>query len=422
MKKRKKLLVLSPLFGVNAPQPTRFREFVSHWSGYFDITVLAFRVGETRFLTQFQEILALMEMGRAGKLLIGSRLKNRDARENIETGHIRQNRRLKHLLKKIRINRFFFPDIFIVEYFRIKKQLYKQVIDINPDVVIISTSPFTLMLLAGPLKKRFPCLKIIIDTGDPFYGDGSSYSKRLFNRLFAKPLEKKCLKEADLLVVPSMNLKRHYLSTFMDVINKEKVKVIEDGIRELFIRISEGRRVRKAHFRMVYAGRFYELLRDPSELYAAVTLFSENEIQLRIFGNNQGRFVPPLHDKRFLLGGTISTEQLAIEYQEADMIVFIDNAYGVQVPGKAYEVLAINRPVLCIVKDEKSPSSELFKDQDGVVVVHNDRQEIVAGISKMMNTKPGQQFNREFHRYTFEVLAKRYYTLIEELTADNKAT
>ena len=41
----KRLLVISPLFYVNAPQPARFRELVSRWAGHFEVTVLAFEYG-----------------------------------------------------------------------------------------------------------------------------------------------------------------------------------------------------------------------------------------------------------------------------------------------------------------------------------------------------------------------------------------
>ena len=46
--------------------------------------------------------------------------------------------------------------------------------------------------------------KIVIDAGDPFHGDSSSYSRRLAHRLFARRIERSGLAKADMTVVPTL--------------------------------------------------------------------------------------------------------------------------------------------------------------------------------------------------------------------------
>lgn len=433
----KRLLVISPLFYVNAPQPARFRELVSRWAAHFEVTVLAFNTGGEDKITQTGAVVSLMEFSTPGRLLIGSRLRGHDRQQQGSQANgfpDKLNRSgllpdssskrisFRGILRKIHINRFFFPDIFIVEYLNIKRQVMALAERIQPDTVIISTAPFTLMLLSGSLKRRFPQIKIVIDTGDPFHGDSSSYSGRLMHKLFAKKVEGRGLVSADLLVVPTLKLKKHYLACYGSVIPENRIKVIENGISEVFTKIPDRRNERGAPFRMVYAGRFYKMMRDPSALYSAVRQFSAGEVILKVFGNIQGKYLPPASDPRFVTGGAVPARELAREYENADLVVYLDNAYGVQVPGKVYEVLAVNRPVLYICRDSGSPSYELVSGQDGIITVRNDYRDIAAGIAQIMKNSPGVKFSRGSDRYTFDSLASAYWILLNELTVRDSLT
>lgn len=418
--KPKKVLIISPLISVNAPQPARFRELISRWASQFDITVMSFNTGGQDVISPMGARTAQMEFSLAGKLLIGSRVKSRDNKvQGALPGNGFHKSGFREIAKRIHINRFFFPDIFIVEYRRIKRYLFNMVREIQPDIVIISTAPFTLMLLAGPLKKKFPETGVVVDTGDPFRGDSSTYSRRLLHRLLAGKLERKCLSATDLLVVPTQVLKKHYLATYEGSIQERKVEVIEIGISDIFRQIPEGRIDRNPPVRMVIAGRFYKSLRDPSELYRAVSQFPAGAVILKVFGNIQGRYRPPASDQRFFCGGPISFGQLAHEYDQSDIVIFLDNARGVQVPGKLYELLAVNRPVLYIYRDSDSPSYDLIKDQDGVVMVQNNYRDIAEGINQVIKMKSGQKYSRGSEKYSYDLLAERYQALLENLHAGN---
>jgi glycosyltransferase involved in cell wall biosynthesis len=419
----KRLLVISPLFTVNAPQPARFRELVSRWSSYYDITVLSFDTGQKDLVSHTGAEAAMMKFDALGKLLIGSRLRGKVQNDQgLLPGKVRIKARFRAWVKKIHINRFFFPDVFIIEYLNIKRHLLALVEKTHPETVIISTAPFTLLLLAGPLRRKFPQIKIVIDTGDPFYGDSSSYSGRLMHRLFAGRVERASLSSTDLLVVPTIILKKHYLECYGDLLPEGSTEVIENGISEVFTRIPDGRKERIAPFRMVYAGRFYKSMRDPSELYRAVKLFTSGEVKLKIFGNIQEKYAPPASDARFVTGGPVSAGELAREYEQSDLVVYLDNAYGVQVPGKVYEVLAVNRPVLYIFRDTRSPSYELLKGHDGIVMVQNNHRDIAAGIEQAMTFSAGRKYDRGSDRYTFNALAARYRDLLEDLNTRESTT
>ncbi|MRR22575.1 hypothetical protein EG830_06300 [bacterium] len=156
-------------------------------------------------------------------------------------------------------------------------------------------------------------------------------------------------------------------------------------------------------------------MRDPSELYKAVCTFRSGEVLFKVYGNIQEKFRPPAGDARFVSGGPVSAVELALEYGQSDLIVYLDNAWGVQVPGKVYEVLAVNRPVLYIYRDPGSPSYELVKNLKGVVMVQNNCSEIAAGIASIMNEEPGIVYARNSEKYTFDSLAESYRIMLDML-------
>ena len=415
---RQKLLVVCPLITLNAPQPARFRELAGRWVTHFDVTVLAFDTGRPSPFGDSGARYTTIGFTAAGRVLIASRLDaGSKGVEETKEKRARRVRPARSLLKKLRINRFFFPDIFIVEYLNLRKSLFRLVRSLRPDTVIFSTAPFTLMLLVRPLRRAYPEIKTVIDTGDPFYGDSSPYAGRVMHRLFAHRVEKVALTATDMLVVPTRILMKHYLSSFSDVIIPERISVIENGINELFTGMPPVVREPGKPFTAVYAGRFYRRLREPAGLYNAITMFPGGSIILKIFGNIQDEHRPPRGDSRFFCGEAVPAGELAGEYEKADVIIYLDNACGVQVPGKIYEVLAVNRPILYICKDENSPSYELVKDEKGVVVVYNNSHDIAAGLSRVMAFGPGMDFDRDSGRYTFSALAARYISVLESLGA-----
>ena len=160
---------------------------------------------------------------------------------------------------------------------------------------------------------------------------------------------------------------------------------------------------------MVYAGRFYRKMRDPSGLYTAVQLFSAGEVILKVFGNIQEKYLPPASDPRFITGGAVPAGELAREYEQADLVIYLDNAYGVQVPGKVYEVLAVNRPVLYICQRCRFTLLRAGqRHRMAIVTVRNDHRDIAAGIAQVMKQSPGVKYSRGSDRYTFDSLAAGY--------------
>ncbi len=418
-----KIAILCPLISVDAPQPLRFREFIKYWENHYEITVLAYQAGEEMSLVNRSTKLRTLNFTLPGRFLIKSRLKKKQTGATPLRKFKAANALVKSAAKSININQWFFPDIFIVEYRNIRKRLEELISETRPDVLIISTSPFTLMLLPKFLKKKFPNLTIIVDTGDPFYGNSSDYARSLIHRLFSKRIEAYCLSAADLLVVPTEILRSHYLKYFNKLISGDRVRVIEQGINNVFTGISEiSAKERHYPVQAIYAGSFYRRLREPFELYKAVLLFRESEIRLKIFGNTREFFDPPAADPRFIKGGLITTDELASEYMKSDFIVFIDNAYGVQVPGKLNEVLAVKRPLLYIYQDEKAPSYQLVKGLGGIIMARNNSVSIKDGIESIATGEYIISWDRNTSGMRYESLARKYRLLIDGLERVKPAT
>jgi len=107
---------------------------------------------------------------------------------------------------------------------------------------------------------------------------------------------------------------------------------------------------------------------------------------------------------------------------KSDFIVFIDNAYGVQVPGKLNEVLAVKRPLLYIYQDEKAPSYQLVKGLGGIIMARNNSVSIKDGIESIATGEYVISWDRNTSGMRYESLARKYRLLIDGLERVKPAT
>jgi len=61
-----------------------------------------------------------------------------------------------------------------------------------------------------------------------------------------------------------------------------------------------------------------------------------------------------------------------------DIVVFIDNAFGIQTPGKIFEVIASKKPVLFIYSDESTPAFSIAKTYPNIFFAENKKENIIS--------------------------------------------
>ena len=109
--------------------------------------------------------------------------------------------------------RFCFPDRYIFRIVRYRAAVQKIFKRTLPCVTIIGCTPFTLMLLAPWIKKKYPEIPIIVDMSDPF-SFNMSYIGRRIRVFIAQQIERLSFQLIDHVVVLNEGIQEKYIEFF----------------------------------------------------------------------------------------------------------------------------------------------------------------------------------------------------------------
>ncbi|MBE0680229.1 MAG: glycosyltransferase [Bacteroidales bacterium] len=402
-------------FSRTGAQPIRFREILSFLSSSFDVHVLELTHGQGGVRHENGLTIHSLEYSLPGRMF---------NREGIPSGTMPGVRgkpgKLKSVVTRV-VRTLLFPDSVITEGGRIRREALRLTREHKFDVVVLSAFPFTLMLSIRALRRKTEA-GVILDVGDPFYKN----SKNGFIRdKLAFAFEKRYLKSVDRLIVTNAITRDHYLRNYA-FLEPEQVAVVSHGVSASFIRAVRGNERDQAIsrdpsvFRLAYAGQLYMKMREPFELYKAIsrlnTQYPPRAVRLDMYGSynqeflNCGPAAPYMSFK-----GLISHDDLIKTYLDYDAVVFIDNAYGMQTPGKIFEIALINRPVLCIADRNDSPALEELNGYGHIVVSVNRSEMIIDAIRKIMNTEFLFLHAEESERFAWESRSQQYKKIIGEV-------
>ena len=399
-------------------QPIRFREIIRFLKLDFEVHVLELthRSGGLRSEDGvYIHALPYSKIGRVFNLPEKSR-NGSNVQNNISL--------LSRLLYKLKrnIRRSFFPDTVVTESIRIRREANRLVGDLKCDVVVVSAFPFSTLICLKSIKRRFSS-KVILDIGDPFYKNSRN---GFLKDILAKRYETYFLKYTDILVVTNRITRDHYLRSFGSTLNSKQVIVIEQGVSEIMLDV-----VRKSQERvscsdsheypkLIYAGQLYRKLREPYELYKAIDFLHRKKkltfIKLHMYGSYSREFYP-LKDfsNCIVTRGQITYEDLIEEYLCADIVVFIDNAFGLQTPGKVFEIASLGKPVLFISDNPTSPAMEVVKGLSYFYFTRNVSEDISETIQKMLKEKAFIQIQGFGENFLWSERAGKYLKLLIDL-------
>lgn len=380
MKKNSAIIFLVPAFFENRPQSIRFRNLVKHFNpqnGEF-LIVLFPGIKNSIYSYNDDKNIIIQEYK-------GSRLGLYLNQYYYPQNEIKYNYFLKRLRKYFRVisRRIYFPDKFILEVNRLKKEIKCISNNYNIKSFVISSAPFSLLKLSKYVTNEISLSKtqIIFDIGDPLYNN-SVKKGNYFKNFRAKFFEIQGLKNIDKLIVTNIETRNHYLRTFPKLISEKNVTIVPMGG---FLNTNKDFELKlkpKKNVKLVYAGIFYKKLRSPFKLFESISNFNEKnnqKITLDIYGTGMGYYQSKLPEKakEFIhFKGVLNNEEIAKKYSNYDAIVHIDNAYGLQTPGKNFELLLSNMPILFIYTNIKSSTFNDFYNYPGVFSSKNTSKDI----------------------------------------------
>ncbi len=410
------LFVVRSYSGTGA-QPIRFREIIGHLAGEFDIHVLELAHGKPGTRLEKGVTIHSLEYSFIGKVL------NPPVRAAGSAPVMSGEYTRPLAVAKRHIRSLFFPDSVISEVTRLRREAVRLSKVHGFSVVVLSAFPFTVFLCAASLRKNTGA-RIILDVGDPFFRNSRNGWIR---DILARRFEEKHLRFADALVVTNEMTRKHYLESFHFAF-PEMIYTIPMGISEsLAVGCErEGQTGKTIHagepFTLVYAGQFYRKLREPFELYRALVSINAEAgtgVELKIYGTFSREFSSGYGKERIIsFMGQVSHGEIARIYRNAGAVVFIDNAFGMQTPGKVFEVVLTGRPVLFITDRSESPALEVIKGFSHVITTINKAEAINAAIERLILMDPVYPAREQVSGFLWENRAAEYKKLISFLSGE----
>lgn len=311
---------------------------------------------------------------------------------------------IRFLFKYLKI---IFPDeyrYFIFDYLKAIKTIS---LKYEIDTIIIGLTPFSFMELAQKIKIYYKNFKIIGDLSDPFSFNAQIINKNQKNKNKRQSYELKYLPFFDIIIVLNKKIQKYYselLSGYGTIIS-----VVEQGVNEGFINVNKTKETKKIFKNFIYAGGFYKGFREPFQLYRAVE--SIDTIVLHVYGAIKKQYRGDnIHN--IIYHGYISQKELITRFSDSDVIVLIDNAYGIQVPGKIIECITIGKPILFIYENEESPSLDYIKKAGNVFLCKNSANHIIRTLELLLNSGSNIVDTFDPTPFLWESLAKDYSSLI----------
>jgi len=248
------------------------------------------------------------------------------------------------------------------------------------DNIITTSPPHSTQLIGLKLKQKYPSLVWTADLRDPW--TDIHYYKKLYPTFIAdainKRYERKVLETADKIIVTCQATKEVFAKK-SNQIQKEKITVITNGYdKPDFVSV---KRNIIPKFTISYIGILYDTNDLDGFLYALKNIENKETCCFRFVGHSAD-VIPPKIEKYKL---TPQTEYIRHKPHAEAIQLMADSSVLVLLvpdkekessflPGKLFEYLAVQRPILCIAPKGHEIAEIIHKCEAGKTFDYNDKE------------------------------------------------
>ncbi len=266
---------------------------------------------------------------------------------------------------------------------------------------LISIAPWAYYMIVDRIRKD---TRVIVDICDPLYKNaiypGSDSDANL-------RLEKRALEVAGLII--TVNEPSITIMTGEMRINPNKIRFISPAIHiDQYLCGGKKQYCFCNPISMIYSGSLYEGYRDLNEFIPA--LESCGGITLDVYTGSKCR---PKDTSIVRVHEIIPHQEIVHLYQKFDLLLFVDNFYGYQVPSKIFELIAQNKPIIFVYDKRNVYFYNLLKNQEGIVFVENDRKRIKEALQIILSQRNQVvNYTIDLSKYSEETINNQLYNCI----------
>lgn len=358
---KKKVLILSPQFDRISPRSIRTENIFGSLSSEYELHLLKFNHPKKKRTLKDSTIHAL-EISKFSSYFINHEYSN--------SRIIHSQNILRKIITKLYTSIFLFPDLWKIELKNILRYFRAREDKVDFDFIVASIKPFSSAKLALELKKIdvFKNSKILFDIGDPLTNDSADPKS---NSRKHNSYESSVMSKSDHIIVTNVATKSYFCDKYN--IEENKFSVIPQGVNLKLFKSVNLKINKPSHngIKMIYAGVFIKKLREPDHFISALHKINDPEKYQVLF---YGADIKPNYT--FNTKGKVPQSKLVAEYNSSDVLIFFDNAFGIQTSGKIFELLALKKPILFIYSNTESSLVVLAKKYPNVIFVENEKDKI----------------------------------------------
>jgi glycosyltransferase involved in cell wall biosynthesis len=293
------------------------------------------------------------------------------------------------------------------------------------DALFVTSPPFSSFYLLSQIKKKHD-IPLFADYRDLWYGSYFAFYPSPFHKLLHKKREYISLKSADRIIVTNRKIKEKLLKTY-PFLTFDDVVIIPHGFdKEDFDKIPAQPKPQNKLV-LMYAGIFmvYSTPKYFLKAFKQITIERPDiaaNIELHFVGflrkENQ-KLIRNLKLQQFVKDhGYVNHDESIAKIKSADVLWFMVGKrrnIDAILPGKVYEYLAAQKPIIACVPDGAAKMA-IEESEAGFICKPDDVEEIKNTILKVYNLykknslpKPSEEFLDKFRRDKLtEVLTKQF--------------
>lgn len=287
------------------------------------------------------------------------------------------------------------------------------------ELIISSGFPFSCHILGYILKQFNRHIPWIADYGDPWVNNPLIPMPQ-WRSYIDKKIESKILKSANRLIVTTEKTQELYLNLY-PFLKNNNIEIISQGFSPK--QYNEVSAETTTKFRIVHTGKFYKA-NEPITFFEALKqlkqLWKDLEIVIaaNLVNDDCKSYVKNNGLSEIVRFSGFVPHQRAIALQKgASLLLLIGHGGGIQVPGKTYEYIAAQRPILGIRNDEADLAASLVEELKRGIVVQNNPKMIKDSLIHFHTIWKNKTLDRNFNLeyvddYSWDTLANKLHETI----------
>jgi glycosyltransferase involved in cell wall biosynthesis len=301
------------------------------------------------------------------------------------------------------------------------------VADSQPDVVVTSSPPPSIHLV-GLWLKKFLGIPWVADFRDIWSPQSETKHATNLHRKLQERLKRSYVRLADATVVVSQG---HFdLLTEQSCILGPRLRLIPNGFEETCFGGEPRRSASDTPFRIGYCGTLNHLTYVPSLFEQLVSLSRERRLTVEVAGHvsetvrSDLQRIDPREAVVRLLGYMEHSEAVRfIQRCDANLITLAPAMHlDHTIPGKAYELLRAESPVIAAVPPNGSAWQLLSRFADVLLIDPTDISDSGEKLENLISRDRGKTTKRiGIDQYSWENLARRYDSVLREVACCRKS-